>query len=71
MSCKKWYMGTNTKMYKTIAQTNQFIGRLSELTADIDRSGWELFGKGLLAQAEREVTSSKPAARQASVFFIK
>ncbi|MET0018079.1 triose-phosphate isomerase [Oscillibacter sp.] len=43
MSCKKWYMGTNTKMYKTIAQTNQFIGRLSELTADIDRSGWELF----------------------------
>jgi len=43
MSCKKWYMGTNTKMYKTIAQTNQFIGRLSELTADIDRSEWELF----------------------------
>ena len=36
-------MGTNTKMYKTIAQTNQFIGRLSELTADIDRSEWELF----------------------------
>ncbi len=43
MACKKWYMGTNTKMYKTIAQTNQFISRLQELTFDIDRSSFELF----------------------------
>jgi len=43
LALKKWYMGTNTKMYKTIAQTNQFISRLQELTPDIDRSLFELF----------------------------
>ncbi len=43
MACKKWYMGTNTKMYKTIAETNEFITRLQQLTADIDRSAFELF----------------------------
>lgn len=43
MASKKWYMGTNTKMYKTIVQTNKFIGRLQELTPDIDRSMFELF----------------------------
>ena len=43
MACKKWYMGTNTKMYKTIGQTNEFITRLQQLTADIDRSAFELF----------------------------
>lgn len=40
---KKWYMGTNTKMYKTIAQTNSFISRLQDVTNDIDRSSFELF----------------------------
>ena len=43
MACKKWYMGTNTKMYKTIAETNAFVARLCELTADIDREAFELF----------------------------
>ncbi len=43
MALKKWYMGTNTKMYKTIVQTNEFLGRLQELTPDIDRKEFELF----------------------------
>lgn len=43
MACRKWYMGTNTKMYKTISETNQFIHRLCTLTGDIDRSSFELF----------------------------
>lgn len=43
MACKKWYMGTNTKMYKTIAETNTYISSLCELTGDIDRGTFELF----------------------------
>ena len=43
MACKKWYMGTNTKMYKTIAETNDFVQTLCELTKDIDREHFELF----------------------------
>lgn len=43
MACKKWYMGTNTKMYKTIAQTNAFVEGLCELTADISREDFTLF----------------------------
>lgn len=43
MACKKWYMGTNTKMYKTIAETNEFVSRLCELTGDIGREDFELF----------------------------
>lgn len=43
MACKKWYMGTNTKMYKTIAETNEFVSRLCELTKDISRDKFELF----------------------------
>lgn len=43
MTCKKWYMGTNTKMYKTIAETNEFVGRLCDLTKDISREAFELF----------------------------
>lgn len=43
MACKKWYMGTNTKMYKTIAQTSAFVEGLCELTADISREDFTLF----------------------------
>jgi triosephosphate isomerase len=43
MACRKWYMGTNTKMYKTIAETNEFVSRLCELTSDISREAFELF----------------------------
>ena len=43
MACKKWYMGTNTKMYKDISDTSSFISRLCELTKDIDRNDLELF----------------------------
>lgn len=39
----KLYMGTNTKMYKTIQDTEDFFGRLGELTADISRDEMELF----------------------------
>lgn len=43
MACKKWYMGTNTKMYKTIPETNAFISGLCSLTGDISRENFELF----------------------------
>lgn len=39
----KLYIGTNTKMYKTIAQTTEFLTQLHRLTADIDRQTMELF----------------------------
>lgn len=40
---RKLYLGTNTKMYKTIAQTQEFLTRLREETADISRERLELF----------------------------
>lgn len=40
---KKLYLGTNMKMYKTIAQTQKFLTRLREQTADISREKLELF----------------------------
>lgn len=40
---KKIYLGTNTKMYKNIAQTVSYLTRLDELTADLDREKLELF----------------------------
>lgn len=39
----KLYLGTNTKMYKTIAQTREFLTQLRERTADISREKLELF----------------------------
>ena len=39
----KLYLGTNTKMYKTIADTLDFLTGLNSLTADIDRTKLELF----------------------------
>ncbi len=41
--CKKIYLGTNTKMYKTIADTKKYLSRLGELTRDISRDEVELF----------------------------
>lgn len=43
MHKKKFYFGTNTKMYKTIKDTVEFISRLQELTADISRDDIQLF----------------------------
>lgn len=43
MACKKWYMGTNTKMTKTIAETNEFVSRLCALTGDLSRARFTLF----------------------------
>lgn len=39
----KLYIGTNTKMYKTIADTVSYLEELKKLTADIDRNLIELF----------------------------
>jgi len=39
----KIYLGTNTKMYKTIKDTVEFLEKLAGLTADIDRNLMELF----------------------------
>ncbi|KUO71641.1 MAG: triose-phosphate isomerase [Clostridia bacterium BRH_c25] len=39
----KLYMGTNTKMYKTIADTVDYLNELSTLTEDLDRKHLELF----------------------------
>jgi triosephosphate isomerase len=39
----KLYLGTNTKMYKTISDTVSFLTELKNLTADIDREKLELF----------------------------
>ena len=39
----KLYLGTNTKMYKTIAQTVEFLSSLRDRTADISREELELF----------------------------
>lgn len=39
----KLYLGTNTKMYKTIRQTVAYIDELGRLTRDIDRNMLELF----------------------------
>ena len=43
MGRKKIYLGTNTKMYKTIEDTTAFLKRLSELTQDIRPDQAELF----------------------------
>ena len=43
MGRKKIYLGTNTKMYKTIADTADFLKKLNELTEDISPEKAELF----------------------------
>lgn len=39
----KLYLGTNTKMYKTIADTSLFISRLDSLTKDLNDAPLQLF----------------------------
>ncbi len=43
MSKKKLYLGTNTKMYKTISETLEYLCSLNSLTADIAGDDLELF----------------------------
>lgn len=43
MGMKKVYLGTNTKMYKGIADTVSYLNTLNTLTADLDRETLELF----------------------------
>lgn len=40
---KKLYMGTNTKMFKTLSETTAFLQELHALTSDISREALELF----------------------------
>lgn len=40
---ERLYLGTNTKMYKTIAQTADFLTQLEALTRDLPREDLELF----------------------------
>lgn len=40
---KKLYIGTNTKMYKTIPMTVEFLSELIRMTQDISRDDLELF----------------------------
>ena len=40
---KKLYMGTNTKMFKTLSETTAFLQELHALTNDISREALELF----------------------------
>lgn len=40
---KKLYFGTNLKMYKNIKDTTEYLGKLQELTADLDREEITMF----------------------------
>lgn len=40
---KKIYLGTNTKMYKTISETSEYLTELIKLTAGIEENKVELF----------------------------
>lgn len=42
-SCKKIYLGTNTKMFQTAGEAAEFISRLRVLTGDISREELSLF----------------------------
>jgi triosephosphate isomerase len=58
----KVYLGSNLKMYKTISQTQQFLARLAELTADIDRKKATIFivpSYTALDRAKQTVTSEQ------------
>jgi len=40
---KKLYFGSNLKMYKNVHDTVEYLTRLQELTADLDREKYEMF----------------------------
>ena len=43
MKGKKVYLGTNTKMYKGVADTVSYLEELCRLTGDLSREALELF----------------------------
>ena len=43
MKGKKVYLGTNTKMYKGVADTASYLEELCRLTGDLSREALELF----------------------------
>lgn len=53
MAKKKIYFGTNTKMYKTIKDTVEFVSQLQELTKDISREDMQPLCYPFLYNAER------------------
>ena len=58
---KKLYFGTNTKMYKTIADTTKFIKELVEVTHDISPEHARLFvipSFTALADAQKKLNDS-------------
>ena len=46
MKGKKVYLGTNTKMYKGVADTVSYLEELCRLTGDLSREALELFELG-------------------------
>ena len=48
------YLGTNTKMYKTISMTQEYLRRLAELTADLADV------LDVAAGTDVEITTAKP-----------
>ena len=43
MKGKKVYLGTNTKMYRGVADTASYLEELCRLTSDLSREALELF----------------------------
>ena len=58
------YLGTNTKMFKTAAQTEDYLKELQSLTKDLDREDLELF-------VIPSFTAIKPAAECAAASRIR
>ena len=58
------YLGTNTKMFKTAAQTEDYLKELQSLTKDLDREALELF-------VIPSFTAIKPAAECAAANRIR
>lgn len=57
----KLYLGTNTKMYQTIAQSVRFLSELCDRTADISREELELFVIPSFTALERARQTVRPA----------
>lgn len=55
----KLYIGTNTKMYKTINDTKNYLSRLEELTKNIDSNLLELFVIPSFTALEAAVQTTK------------
>lgn len=59
---RKLYIGTNTKMYKNIAQTLSYLEELGRRTADLDRADIELFVIPSFTALDRASAAARAAA---------